>query len=142
MSSGLWVLVGVIIAATAFGVYRRLTDGRIRGAETSGHPMAETQHRLTPNDLGEPLGERATLVQFSTSLCQPCRVARRVLAEVAVKSEGVTHVEIDAEQHLDLVRKLDVMRTPTVVVLDPSGVVRFRAVGVPKASDLIAVLPQ
>ncbi|MCG6498188.1 hypothetical protein MCM47_28745 [Kitasatospora sp. A2-31] len=29
--------------------------------------------RLSAADLGGPLGERATLVQFSTAFCQPCR---------------------------------------------------------------------
>ena len=30
--------------------------------------------------------------------------------------DGVAHVEVDAESHLDLVRRLDVVRTPTVLV--------------------------
>jgi thiol-disulfide isomerase/thioredoxin len=91
-------------------------------------------------DLGGPLGERATLVQFSTAFCQPCRATRRILEDVAGSVSGVRHVEIDAESHLDLVRRLDIRRTPTVFVLDAQGVVVRRAVGQPRTPDVVAAL--
>ncbi|MFD5325451.1 TlpA family protein disulfide reductase [Streptomyces sp. NPDC127092] len=90
--------------------------------------------------LGAELGERATLVQFSTAFCQPCRATRRTLAEVAAMVEGVGHVEIDAEERLDLVRALGVVRTPTVLVLDRTGRVVRRAAGQPRKADIIAAL--
>ncbi|MBM9507487.1 TlpA family protein disulfide reductase [Actinacidiphila acididurans] len=96
--------------------------------------------RLTAAEIGAPLGERATLVQFSTAFCVPCRATRRVLGEVAGMVEGVRHVEIDAEGHLDLVRKLDIVRTPTVLVLDAQGAVVRRAAGQPRPVDVIAAL--
>jgi len=43
----------------------------------------------------------------------------------------VEHIEIDAESHLDLVRDLKVLSTPTVFVLDADGVVGSRATGLP-----------
>jgi len=91
-------------------------------------------------DMGTELGERATLVQFSTAFCAPCRATRRVLAEVAGLVPGVTHVEIDAEAHLDLVRRLEIVRTPTVLVLDAAGRVVRRAAGPPRKADVIAAL--
>jgi thiol-disulfide isomerase/thioredoxin len=95
---------------------------------------------VTAADLGQPLGERATLVQFSTAFCQPCRPTRRVLAEVATMVDGVRHVDVDAESHLDLVRRLQVVRTPTVLVLDHEGHVVRRASGVPRRADVVAAL--
>ncbi|KOX17167.1 thioredoxin [Nocardiopsis sp. NRRL B-16309] len=86
------------------------------------------------------MGERATLVQFSTAFCQPCRATRRILDEVAGMVAGVTHVEVDAEARLDLVRRLGVMRTPTVLVLDAAGRVTRRASGQPRKADVIAAL--
>ncbi len=80
------------------------------------------------------------MVQFSTAFCQPCRATRRILDEVAGQVEGVRHVEVDAEAHLDLVRRLDVMRTPTVFVLDAGGRVVRRAVGQPRKADVVAAL--
>ncbi|MGA5702950.1 thioredoxin family protein [Peterkaempfera bronchialis] len=96
--------------------------------------------RLTGRDLGAALGERATLVQFSTAFCQPCRATRRILAEVAGMVDGVTHVEVDAESRLELVRRLEILRTPTVLVLDASGRVVRRASGLPRRVDVIAAL--
>jgi thiol-disulfide isomerase/thioredoxin len=95
---------------------------------------------LTADDLGEPLGERATLVQFSSAFCAPCRATRRVLAEVAGMVGGVRHVEVDAESHLALVRRVGVARTPTVLVLDAAGTVVRRAAGLPRRADVIAAL--
>jgi thiol-disulfide isomerase/thioredoxin len=95
---------------------------------------------LTAADIGAELGARATLVQFSSAFCAPCRATRRVLGEVAALVDGVTHVEIDAESHLALVRRLDVLKTPTVLVLDASGRVVRRATGLPRKAEVIAAL--
>jgi thiol-disulfide isomerase/thioredoxin len=107
-----------------------------------GHGLAGRQpaQLVTVAELGQPLGSRATLLQFSSAFCVPCRATRRILAEVAGMTDGVVHVEIDAESHLDLVRRLDVRRTPTVLVLGPDGQVRKRASGQPRKADVIAVL--
>ncbi|GLX95860.1 thioredoxin [Herbidospora sp. NEAU-GS84] len=91
-------------------------------------------------DLGAPLGERATLVHFSTAFCQPCRATRRVLAEVAAIVPGVRHVEVDAESRLDLVHAHEVTKTPTVLVLDSAGNVVKKASGQPRKADVIAAL--
>lgn len=96
--------------------------------------------RLGAAELGERLGARATLVQFSTAFCAPCRATRRVLGEVAGMVPGVAHVDIDAEDHLDLVRELDIVRTPTVLVLDADGRIVRRAAGQPRRADVIAAL--
>ncbi|OIK23892.1 thiol reductase thioredoxin [Streptomyces malaysiense] len=90
--------------------------------------------------LGAPLGERATLVQFSSAFCAPCRATRRVLGEVAAMVPGVAHVEIDAEARLDLVRALGIVKTPTVLVLDAHGREVRRAAGQPRRADVIAAL--
>ncbi|MER5362911.1 thioredoxin family protein [Streptomyces sp. NPDC002785] len=92
--------------------------------------------------LGAELGERATLVQFSSAFCQPCRATRRILAEVARMVDGIAHVEIDAEAHLTLVRELKISRTPTVLVLDATGRIVRRAVGQPRTVDVVAALGQ
>lgn len=152
--TGVWVLLGVLVLATAFGLYRRRTDGAMRQIEIPadthdtahvpgagpGGGHAHEGDRLDAADLGVPLGERATLVQFSSAFCAPCRTTRVVLEDVAGQVEGVAHVEIDAEAHLDLVRRMDVRRTPTVLVLDSSGAVRVRAAGAPRKADVVAAL--
>ena len=95
---------------------------------------------LSAERIGHPLGERATLLQFSSAFCAPCRATRRILAEVAGMTEGVAHVEIDAEARLDLVRELNVLRTPTVLVLASDGRIVRRASGQPRKPDVIAAI--
>jgi thiol-disulfide isomerase/thioredoxin len=96
--------------------------------------------RLTGEQIGRALGERATLVQFSSAFCAPCRATRQILADVAGMTGGVEYVEIDAESRLDLVRRLNVLRTPTVLVLDADGGVVRRASGQPRKADVIAAI--
>ncbi|MFJ2151745.1 TlpA family protein disulfide reductase [Streptomyces microflavus] len=96
--------------------------------------------RLDASQLGAELGERATLVQFSSAFCQPCRATRRTLVDVSAMVEGVAHIEIDAEAHLTLVRQLGITKTPTVLVLDSAGEVVRRASGQPRTADVVAAL--
>ncbi|WP_329459200.1 thioredoxin family protein [Streptomyces sp. NBC_01497] len=91
-------------------------------------------------ELGAGLGERATLVHFSSAFCRPCVATRRTLAEVADMVDGVRHVEVDAERNLALVRELEVRSTPTVLVLDARGRIVRRAVGLPRRVDVIAAI--
>ncbi|MGW2047217.1 thioredoxin family protein [Streptomyces sp. NPDC001858] len=132
--TGLAVCLAVLAAASAYGVLQRRRSGRVR---VRGRDEGT---RLGAERLGGELGERATLVQFSSAFCAPCRATRRVLGEVAGVVPGVTHIEIDAEAHLDLVRELDILKTPTVLVLDADGRVVRRATGQPRKADVIAAL--
>ena len=118
----------------------RLTDSGPDPGPGSADPAASDA--LTPADLGGTLGERATLVQFSSAFCAPCRATRQVLRDVAAKERGVAYVEIDAESHLNLVRRLRVLRTPTVLVLDRAGQISTRASGQPRRHDVLAALGQ
>ncbi|MEU5591646.1 thioredoxin family protein [Streptomyces sp. NPDC020298] len=132
--TGVMVCVAVLAVASAYGVLQRRRSGRVR---VRGRDDGK---RLGAAELGGELGERATLVQFSSAFCAPCRATRRVLGEVAGMVPGVTHVEIDAEDHLDLVRELEILKTPTVLVLDAQGRVVRRATGQPRKADVIAAL--
>ncbi|MEU9025148.1 thioredoxin family protein [Actinomadura sp. NPDC048394] len=153
--TGVWVALGVLLAATVFGLVRRRRDGVLRAvpgaggagraggdARKDGDDAVDEQvgETLRPDELGAELGAKATLVQFSSAFCAPCRTTRRVLGEVAGMVDGVAHVELDAEAHLELVRRLNVVRTPTVLVLDEAGRVVRRAAGAPRKADVIAAL--
>lgn len=116
-------------------------SGSVRGSDDTGRPDEDgAAPTALAAELGTALGERATLVQFSSAFCAPCRATRRVLDEIAGMLPGVTHVEIDAEARLDLVRRLEIVRTPTVLVLDAGGRVVRRAAGQPRKADVIAAL--
>lgn len=126
--------VAVLAATAVAGLAWRRWDGRLRRGR------ARLQQRLTGSDVGRSLGERATLLQFSSSFCAPCRAARQLLADVAGRNEGVAHIEVDVADRLDLVRKLDIRRTPTTFVLGPDGRIAQRASGVPRRADVLAAL--
>ncbi|SNT44021.1 TlpA family protein disulfide reductase [Actinacidiphila glaucinigra] len=132
--TGLVVCVAVLAAAGILGMLHKRRDGRVRVRDK------DATQQLTAGEIGAELGERATLLQFSTTFCAPCRATRRTLGEVAGMVDGVRHVEIDAEAHLDLVRRLGIVRTPTVLVLDARGTVVRRASGQPRKADVIAAL--
>ncbi len=148
MSSGQTVLVVALLLAAAFGIYRGFVDGRFGGTHrvrgvTSDQPEPGYDARipvLADTEHAEDIGSFATLLQFSSTFCAPCRVARRVLAEVAASTPGVVHLEIDAEHHLELVRRLGVQRTPTTLVLDAEGHEVTRAAGAPTAVQVRAAL--
>ena len=95
---------------------------------------------LAGTSYAAALGERATLLQFSSAFCAPCRATRQTLAFVASQVPGVAHVEVDAEQHLELVRRLGVQRTPTTLVLDAQGRETTRAAGAPRREQVLAAL--
>ena len=137
---GLWIAAAAVVVALAFGAYRLLTDGHFRGTRRLRGSDAVAEPGVTPLIPDVELGERATLVQFSSAFCAPCRATRRVLAEVAVAVPGVTHVELDAEANLELVRTLGVLRTPTTIVLDARGQELARAVGAPRKSQVLESL--
>ena len=134
---GLIACLIVLAGATAFGLAWRRRNGRLAApasAATGGGP------RLGAVELGQPLGPRATLLQFSSEFCAPCRATRQVLADVAGDADGVRHVEVDAGERMDLVRLLDVRRTPTVFVLGPDGRVARRGSGLMNKAEVLQAL--
>ena len=140
--TGLLVALLVLLAASAFGLWRRRTDGVMRGTEPrrAEGAASSSAEGLAGPALGGPLGARATLVQFSSAFCAPCRTTRVVLARIADEVDGVAHYDLDAESHLELVRALDIRRTPTTLVLDAGGRETARAGGVPRRDQVLAAL--
>lgn len=149
---GVWVLLGAVVLAAVAAVAKRAVDGRFRATaparaagrdeSTAVGETTESAQVLTAADIGGELGTRLTFVQFSSSFCSPCRATRALLSDVVRTRDGVEHVEVDAESNLDLVRRLNILRTPTVLVVDPTGAVVGRASGLPRREQVEAVLAQ
>ncbi len=154
MSPGTVVLLVAVALAGAFGLYRAANDGRFRGTRAvADHPSVVEEQAPAGASRPQPTvwdsvapaaevaaGEKATLVQFSSAFCSPCRATRRILTDVAEVVPGVVHVEIDAEHHLELVRELGILRTPTTIILDAAGTETTRAVGAPKKEQVLQAL--
>ena len=126
--------IAVVLAVTsAYGVWYQRSRGKIKA-------KVQSPNGLSAAVIGGDLGSRATLVQFSSAFCTPCRATRTLLENVVADIYDVRHVEIDAETNLELVRKLDIRSTPTTLILNAQGVEVGRAVGAPKRDQVIAAL--
>lgn len=158
--TGLVVLVVVLVLATAVGLYLRRNDGRFKDVPPSRpvdvpqsvgsdapaadvHVATRSEHGgevMREEVVGAPFGSAATFVQFSGPFCAQCGPTRRLLQEISEQYDGVVHIDIDCEERMDLVRQYGVMRTPTVLILDPTGMIVKRGVGTPRKIDVVATL--
>ena len=122
----------VLALASAYGIWYQRSRGAIRDKERAGI--------ITAQMIGAPLGARASLVQFSSAFCTPCRATRALLENVVEGLSDVVHIDIDAEDHLELVRELNILSTPTTLILDSRGHEVGRAVGAPKREQVLNAL--
>ena len=128
-------LVIVLILSSAYGIWYQRTRGKV-----VVKAKQVNQGSITPEIIGAALGSRATLVQFSSAFCTPCRATRTLLEDVTADMTDVAHVEIDAEAHLELVRALDIRSTPTTLFVDRNGNEVGRAMGAPKRAQVLAAI--
>jgi len=124
----------VLIGATGFGIWYQRTRGEFRKKKTVNGP------KLTAAIVGTELGSRATMVQFSSAFCTPCRATKVLLEDMVKTMPDVHYAHIDAESHLELVRKLDIRSTPTTLFLNGAGVEVGRAMGTPKRAQVQAAI--
>jgi thiol-disulfide isomerase/thioredoxin len=120
------VLGGLVAATTALGLVWRNGQGRVR---RSG---GRTVVRVSDLPGVTRFARGATLLQFSTEVCAPCRAARAVLGDVASGHPGVDHVDLDLTHRPDLAARFNILQTPTTLILDGKGVVRARIGGAPR----------
>ena len=125
-------IVIVLALATAYGLWYQRSRGTVVVKSDKG--------LITESMIGAALGSRATLVQFSSAFCSPCRATRALLEDVTADLADVVHVEIDAEANLELVRTLDIRSTPTTLFLDRKGHEVGRAMGAPKRDQVLSAI--
>ena len=122
----------VLALATAYGLWYQRSRGKVVVRSDKG--------LITQSMIGVELGARATLVQFSSAFCSPCRATRALLEDVTADMADVVHVDIDAEANLELVRQLDIRSTPTTLFLDRKGHEVGRAMGAPKRDQVLGAI--
>ncbi|MFZ1362986.1 MAG: thioredoxin family protein [Candidatus Nanopelagicales bacterium] len=138
---GLWIVCAVLVIVGFGGAWLKRNNGKFKESEATeqGDELV-----LTEAELGQPLGSSLTVVQFSSTFCQPCISTKRVIAFVLdkVTVPGIESVEINAEENLDLTRDLSIMRTPTVLLVNPDGKVVSRASGELRPQQFVGALGQ
>jgi thiol-disulfide isomerase/thioredoxin len=135
MSSGGYVLLAVLVLSVAFGIHRKLNDGRLR--EEIVPPLQGLTEHLHLNHDHPP---QVTFLQFSSEFCQPCRVTKKVLEDITNSFPASCHIELDVVEHMDLVKTYGITRTPTTLIIDKDGTVHYRATGVPKKAELLSAV--
>ena len=122
-------LAGLLAVTVGAGLFVRWQQNRPRHAIP--HEVIE------PARLGaQRLGDRATLLQFSTELCARCPGVHRTLASVADGQDGVVHLDVDLTHRPDIAKHFHVLQTPTTLILDGDGVIQTRFGGVPSRDVL------
>ena len=132
MKSSLTLII-VVVLSSFYGIWFRKTRGTVK---------VHTTPAVTESEIGESFGSRLTLLQFSSAFCTPCRATRALLGNITEGLHDVKHIDVDAESHLELVRKLNIRSTPTTLILNSHGVEIGRAVGAPKREQVVdAITP-
>ncbi|MDX8034660.1 thioredoxin family protein [Lentzea sp. BCCO 10_0856] len=129
--TGVWALLGALAVAGAIGVLLKVREGRISRRDNTIDLPTPVRDLLAPG---------VTLVQLSTTFCAPCRHAKVILRDLADRTDGLTHAELDVTNLPDVAAELGVMRTPTTLALTADGTEVLRVGGVPKRDSLLAAL--
>lgn len=122
-------LLALVAFATALGLVWRARQGRARAGDSSVVDLPDVA-----------LGERATLLQFSTEVCAPCKATARVLSGLADQTDAVAHVDLDVTHRPELAARFHVLQTPTTLILDARGTVRARIGGAVRRDVIVAEL--
>ena len=125
------LLVLILLISTAIGFFYRSKNGVIR---------KKRRLHIGEAEFAGTYGKRITILQFSTTFCSQCRAAKALISDVVKDEKDISYLEIDAESNLALVRKVDVMSTPTTIFLDKDGYEIARATGAPKRDQLQKVI--
>lgn len=132
-----WIPIAVaLIAASAFGFWYQNTRGEFK------RKNVRDGKKLSPVKIEHDLGSRATMVQFSSAFCTPCRQTQIILEDLVKSLPDVAYVHLDSESHMGLVRELNIMTTPTTLFLNKDGIEVGRATGTPKKQQVLSALQE
>ena len=137
-SPNIVLLAATLGLASIYGIWHRSSRGKFKAAHTGVNQAIAPL--VTPEEIEDAFGSKLTLVQFSSAFCTPCRATRALLTDITADLPDVVHVDVDAESHLELVRRLDIRSTPTTVILNKDGHEVGRAVGAPKRQQVLDVI--
>ncbi len=132
------VLVGLVLLASIVGLWLSSKSGKARQIN-NGEQIQLSNLGATKN--GKPvvkLGEKVTLLQFSSDFCSSCKQTSVLLENIEKANEGLLHIDLDIAERLDLAKTFNILTTPTTLILDSKGSVVSRIVGAPKLATIEA----
>ncbi|MCX5043449.1 thioredoxin family protein [Aldersonia sp. NBC_00410] len=135
------ILLVVLVAALAVGLFVRARAGKVRDVRPDGAAPARRAELLT--EVGVAPGV-PTVLHFSADWCGPCAAVRRVvgsaIADLSTSASPPVEVELDIDRHPVIAKELGVLSLPTTFIFDADLTERFRISGVPAANDLRSAL--
>ena len=130
--NSIYLTLIVLGLSSVFGFWFKKTRGEIRSDVR--------KLEISSKEVGTQLGSRLTLLQFSSAFCSPCRTTKILLENLTKDIPDVKHIDLDAETNLELARRLNILSTPTTLVLNSDGAEIGRATGVPKRDQILNLL--
>jgi thiol-disulfide isomerase/thioredoxin len=125
----IWLLATTLLVAVSLGFWLKASQGSIRSAK----PHKNFASEFSKFGL---LGRSATLIQFSTDFCANCPGSKKILKEISSQMSDVEFIEIDAEKNLGLTKKLNILSTPTILIIDSQGDELARVSGKPHKKSI------
>ena len=132
------LLAGLVLLASLVGVLLVAKSGLARKV-SNGEQVDLSDLRATKD--GKPvtkLGEKLTLLQFSSDFCSSCKQTSVLLENIEKAQEGLLHIDLDLAERLDLAKTFNILTTPTTLILNSNGGVVSRIVGAPKLATIEA----
>jgi thiol-disulfide isomerase/thioredoxin len=127
----LWLPIGVLVLASAFGFYWRSQQGKLK-------TPSKIHNFVSKDEIGIDLAERVTIVQFSSAFCSPCKATAQIISTLIKDMDDVKFVQIKSEENLQMVEKYDIKSTPTVIFFNSHAMEVGRAVGIPTSQQVLA----
>ena len=130
------LLAGLVLVASIVGVFLVAKSGLARKV-SNGEQVSLSDLRAIKD--GKPvvkLGEKLTLLQFSSDFCSSCKQTSVLLGNIEKTQEGLLHIDLDLGDRLDLAKIFNILTTPTTLILNSKGSVVSRIVGAPKLATI------
>lgn len=125
-------LIGLLVAlASVAGIFWKATSGKARLVRSGEQVDLSKLDAKRAGKAVTSFGKKATLLQFSTEVCSSCIQTSKLYGEIEKDFPGVSHIEVDITNRLNLAAHFNIMQTPTTLILDKSGMVRSRIGGAP-----------
>lgn len=125
------LVIGLLLFSTLAGLAYRFLRGRgreVRKVEKLDLERLPTEKNGLPT---KQLGKSATIIQFSTQYCGQCPGVRRQLAQLEYRLGGISFLEVDITDRIDIAAHFSISQTPTVFVLNERSELVYRIGGVP-----------
>ena len=140
MDNRLLFISGLVGLALLAGLWWRARTGRAKLVR-SGELV--DLGKLKPTKNGKPItsfGKKATLLQFSTEVCSACRQTARLYQDLEKQTPGLSHMEVDITDRMELAAHFGILQTPTTLILDKTGRVKSRIGGAPRPNVILEEL--